>query len=49
MKCDKCKFQHCQSSECGTEYDCKIFGYEISKEYCQIAKKRIAAEKNTLF
>lgn len=27
----------------------KYVGYEISKEYCQIAKKRIAVETSTLF
>lgn len=27
----------------------KYVGYEISKEYCQIAKKRIAIETSTLF
>ena len=27
----------------------KYIGYEISKEYCQIAKKRIAVETSTLF
>lgn len=27
----------------------KYIGYEISKEYCQIAKKRIAVETRTLF
>ena len=27
----------------------RYIGYEISKEYCQIAKKRIAIETSTLF
>lgn len=33
MKCDKCKFEHCQSSECGTEYYCEIFGDDVPKEF----------------
>lgn len=33
MKCDKCKFQHCQSNECGTEYYCEIFGYDVPEEF----------------
>lgn len=33
MKCDKCKFEHCQSSECGTEYYCEIFGYDTPEEF----------------
>lgn len=33
MKCDNCKFEHCQSSECGTEYYCEIFGYDTPEEF----------------
>lgn len=33
MKCDNCKFERCQSSECGTEYYCEIFGDDVPEEY----------------
>ena len=33
MKCDKCKFEHCQSNECGTEYYCEIFGDDVPEEF----------------
>lgn len=33
MKCDNCKFERCQSSECGTEYYCEIFGYDVPEEF----------------
>lgn len=48
MKCDKCKFEHCQSNECGTEYYCEIFGEDVPEEFatdegcnlrCKEAKK----------
>lgn len=33
MKCDNCKFEHCQSSECGTEYYCAAFGDDVPEEF----------------
>lgn len=33
MKCDKCKFEHCQSSECGTEYYCAVFEDDVPEEF----------------
>ena len=33
MKCDKCRFEHCESNECYTEYYCEIFGEDVPDEF----------------
>lgn len=33
MKCDKCKFEYCESNEYGTEYYCAVFGDDVPEEF----------------
>lgn len=33
MKCNKCRFEYCQSNKYGTEYYCEVFGDDVPKEF----------------
>lgn len=33
MKCNRCEFEECQSSEYGTEYYCAVFGDDVPEEF----------------
>lgn len=33
MKCNKCKFERCESNESYTDYYCEIFGDDVQEEF----------------